>query len=171
MPGQAWIFRARCRGILIQSPCLPHGRKCAPAPRTFCGARAAGRGISLTSGMGFCRKHRWRTYATWRGLCASIPPKPRRYRAEGGRVSAGSHAENTAVLLLAHGTPAAVEEVPEFLLKVTGGRPLPQQVVEEIKHRYSLIGRSPLTELTMQQARLLAAELQRPVYVGMRNWK
>ena len=86
-------------------------------------------------------------------------------------MSAGSHAENAAVLLLAHGTPEAVEEVPDFLVKVTGGRPLPQQVVEEIKHRYSLIGRSPLTELTMQQARLLAAELQRPVYVGMRNWK
>jgi ferrochelatase len=75
------------------------------------------------------------------------------------------------VLLLAHGTPDTVEEVPEFLLNVTGGRPLPPQVVEEIKHRYSLIGRSPLTEYTMKQAAALGRELELPVYVGMRNWK
>ncbi len=84
-------------------------------------------------------------------------------------MSAGS--EKTAVLLLAHGTPEAVDQVPEFLLKVTGGRPLPTSVVEEIKHRYSLIGRSPLTEYTMKQAEALARELNVPVYVGMRNWK
>lgn len=84
-------------------------------------------------------------------------------------MSAGS--EKIAVLLLAHGTPERVEQVPEFLLKVTGGRPLPPNVVEEIKHRYSLIGRSPLTQYTMKQAEALALEVKLPVYVGMRNWK
>jgi ferrochelatase len=79
--------------------------------------------------------------------------------------------EKNAVLLLAHGSPDSVDEVPEFLLQVTGGRPLPPQVVEEVKHRYGLIGRSPLTELTLKQAELLARELGLPVYVGMRNWK
>jgi ferrochelatase len=63
-----------------------------------------------------------------------------------------------------------VGQVPDFLLRVTGGRPLPQPVVEEVKHRYGLIGRSPLTELTLKQAELLAGELGMPVYVGMRNW-
>jgi len=86
-------------------------------------------------------------------------------------LSASSQSQKVAVLLLAHGTPDRVEEVPEFLLKVTGGRPLPPQVVDEIKHRYSLIGRSPLTEYTKKQAADLARELQLPVYVGMRNWK
>jgi ferrochelatase len=76
-----------------------------------------------------------------------------------------------AVLLLAHGSPDSVEQVPDFLLRVTGGRPLPQPVVEEVKHRYGLIGRSPLTELTLKQAELLAGEMGIPVYVGMRNWK
>jgi ferrochelatase len=76
-----------------------------------------------------------------------------------------------AVLLLAHGSPDSVEQVPDFLLRVTGGRPLPRPVVEEVKHRYGLIGRSPLTELTLKQAELLARELGMPVYVGMRNWK
>jgi len=80
-----------------------------------------------------------------------------------------------AVLLLAHGTPETVAQIPEYLLKVTGGRPLPQQVVEEIQHRYTLIGHSPLTEITIEQGRLVEAELAAsgnpvPVYVGMRNW-
>jgi protoporphyrin/coproporphyrin ferrochelatase len=76
-----------------------------------------------------------------------------------------------AVLLLAHGSPDSGDEVPEFLLRVTGGRPLLPQVVEEVKHRYELIGRSPLTELTLKQGELLRQELGCPVYVGMRNWK
>jgi protoporphyrin/coproporphyrin ferrochelatase len=79
--------------------------------------------------------------------------------------------DKTAVLLLAHGSPDTVEDVPDFLLRVTGGRPLPQSVVDEVKHRYGLIGRSPLTELTLRQGELLARELGLPVYVGMRNWR
>jgi len=79
--------------------------------------------------------------------------------------------ERNGVLLLAHGSPDSVEEVPEFLLRVTGGRPLPPPVVDEVKHRYGLIGRSPLTELTLRQGELLARESGLSVYVGMRNWK
>ncbi|MBO0912069.1 MAG: ferrochelatase [Acidobacteria bacterium] len=75
-----------------------------------------------------------------------------------------------AVLLLAHGTPASVDDVPEFLLRVTGGRVLPQEAIEEVKHRYAAIGRSPLTELTLKQGELLAERMGLPVYVGMRNW-
>lgn len=75
-----------------------------------------------------------------------------------------------AVLLLAHGSPGSVEDVPEFLLRVTAGRQLPHEVVEEVSHRYSAIGKSPLTDLTLQQAELLAKEIGMPVYVGMRNW-
>jgi protoporphyrin/coproporphyrin ferrochelatase len=79
--------------------------------------------------------------------------------------------ERTAVLLLAHGTPDALDEIPEYLRNITGGRPLPESVVEEIRRRYSLIGTSPLTTLTLEQGRLLSQELCLPVYVGMRNWR
>ena len=58
----------------------------------------------------------------------------------------------------------------EFLLRVTGGRPLPQPVVDQVKHRYGLIGHSPLTQLTLMQAERLGGEMGMPVYVGMRNW-
>jgi protoporphyrin/coproporphyrin ferrochelatase len=78
--------------------------------------------------------------------------------------------QKIAVLLLAHGSPASVEDVPEFLLRVTGGRQLPKEAVDEVSHRYAAIGKSPLTELTLRQAELLANEIGVPVYVGMRNW-
>ena len=81
-----------------------------------------------------------------------------------------------AVLLLAHGTPETIEQIPEYLRNVVSGRPLPQAVVEEIQPRYAQIGHSPLTEITFAQARLVEAELAAagqavPVYVGMRNWR
>ncbi len=81
-----------------------------------------------------------------------------------------------AVLLLAHGTPETIEQIPEYLRNVVSGRPLPQTVVEEIQHRYAQIGHSPLTEITFAQARLVETELGAagqavPVYVGMRNWR
>jgi len=86
-------------------------------------------------------------------------------------MSSTSNSRNTAVLLLAHGTPESVDDIPEFVRYVVGGRPVPPQTVEEIKRRYSLIGRSPLNEITMRQGKALDRELGLPVYVGMRNWK
>jgi protoporphyrin/coproporphyrin ferrochelatase len=80
-----------------------------------------------------------------------------------------------AVLLLAHGTPENVEQISEYLRNVVSGRPMPQSVVEEIQHRYSLIGEpkghSPLTDLTLEQASSLEVEVGERVYVGMRNWR
>ena len=77
----------------------------------------------------------------------------------------------TAVLLLAHGSPENPGQIPEFLSYVTGGRPLPPPVVEEIRRRYSLIGFSPLACWTLLQADRLSQSLKMPVFVGMRNWK
>jgi ferrochelatase len=76
----------------------------------------------------------------------------------------------TAVLLIAHGSPERVEDIPAFLQNISRGRPMPEAVVREVQHRYSLIGSSPLTRLTRVQADNVARELDMPVYVGMRNW-
>jgi ferrochelatase len=77
----------------------------------------------------------------------------------------------SAILLLAHGSPDSPADIPEFMKHITGGRPVPDAVMQEVTHRYSLIGKSPLTQITMQQAEALQARLGLPVYVGMRNWK
>ncbi len=85
----------------------------------------------------------------------------------------------SAVLLLAHGTPDVLGEMSDYLSKVTGGRNLPQEVVEELQHRYAQIGLQqtpgldppPLTKWTVEQGRLLEEALgSSKVYVGMRNW-
>ncbi len=75
------------------------------------------------------------------------------------------------VLLLAHGAPDRLEDIPEFLLNVRSGRKLPEAAVNEIVRRYGLIGGSPLLRLSTLQAEGLAMPLGRPVYLGMRNWK
>ena len=75
-------------------------------------------------------------------------------------------------MLLAHGAPDKIEDIPEFLLNVRGGRPLPEPVVKEIVHRYSLIGGgSPLLRITTLQAEALRKSIAHPVYIGMRNWR
>ncbi len=82
------------------------------------------------------------------------------------------------ILLLAHGTPDTLPDMAAYLAKVTGGRPMPAHVVQELQHRYAEIGLRdepldegpPLTRWTLLQGRLLAALLGRKVYVGMRNW-
>jgi len=91
---------------------------------------------------------------------------------------------SAAVLLLAHGTPNVLGEMPDYLAKVTGGRALPPSVVTELQHRYAQIGLRetptpeppPLTRWTFAQARLLESALAAAghplrVYAAMRNWR
>ncbi len=78
------------------------------------------------------------------------------------------------VLLLAHGTPDSLDELPEYLTHVRGGRPPTPELLLEIRHNYAAIGgRSPLTDVTRGQAAALAQALggKLPVFVGMRNWR
>jgi len=85
---------------------------------------------------------------------------------------------DSAVLLLAHGTPDTLGEMDEYLTLVTGGRKLPHHVVEELQERYGEIGlrEEPveggphLTKWTLLQGRLLETAIGERVYVGMRNW-
>jgi protoporphyrin/coproporphyrin ferrochelatase len=80
----------------------------------------------------------------------------------------------SAVLLMAHGTPSSLDEMPEYLRLVRGGRPPSDELVAEMRHNYLAIGgRSPLTEITMAQGDALRRRLgpDVPVAVGMRNWR
>ena len=80
-------------------------------------------------------------------------------------------ADSLAVLLMAYGGPDNLADVEPYLLDVRGGRPTSRELVEEIRHRYELIGGgSPILPLTQAQGAALAAELGVPVYTGMRHW-
>lgn len=79
----------------------------------------------------------------------------------------------TGVLLMAHGTPSTLDEMPEYLTRVRGGRPPSPELVAQMRHNYEAIGgRSPLSALTFAQGAALHDRLgmHTPVAVGMRNW-
>lgn len=84
--------------------------------------------------------------------------------------------EQKAVLLIAFGGPTHPSEIRPFLDKVLEGRSVPQQRIETVIQQYESIGgKSPLNEITFQQASALEALLKaegnsEKVYVGMRNW-
>ena len=77
----------------------------------------------------------------------------------------------TGVLLLAHGAPERIEDVPQYLSFVRGGQPVSARVLDEVTSRYAAIGgSSPLTRWTRVQAEALQRVLGIPVFFGMRNW-
>lgn len=79
---------------------------------------------------------------------------------------------STAILLMAHGTPSSLDELPDYLARVRGGRPASDELVAEIRRSYSAIGgRSPLTDITFRQRDALAKRLGGavPVVAGMRH--
>ncbi len=92
-----------------------------------------------------------------------------------------SDTRRIGVLLMAYGSPENVDDLGEYLLDIRGGRATPPELVEEIRQRYIEIGgRSPLLDLTKQQAAALQSKLNQDfsghgiefkTYVGMRHWE
>ncbi len=86
-------------------------------------------------------------------------------------------APRAVVLLMAHGTPESVGQMADYLRLVRGGREPSAELIEEMTRNWEAIGgRSPLTDITLQQGEALRAELaanglEIPVVVGMRNWR
>src|SRR3989442_11153648 len=61
--------------------------------------------------------------------------------------------DRVAVLLMACGGRASLDEVEPYLLDVRGGRPVTPEFLAEITSRYARIGgRSPICELTQAPA-------------------
>lgn len=76
-----------------------------------------------------------------------------------------------AILLVAHGSPETIDQLPEFLANIRRGRPTPPELVREVQRRYAAIGgRSPLLDTTREQARLLSERVGLPAFVAMRMW-
>ena len=83
-----------------------------------------------------------------------------------------------AVVLIAFGGPTGRDEIRPFLANVTRGRGIPAERLEEVARHYERMpgARSPLSDLTLAQARALGEALARQgafmeVRVGMRNWR
>ena len=84
---------------------------------------------------------------------------------------------DTAVLLLAYGSPETPDQVEPYFTHIRGGRVPSPEAVAHLKHRYQLIGgRTPLLDVTTETARALQATLDRQApgvfraFVGMKHW-
>ena len=82
----------------------------------------------------------------------------------------------TAVILLAHGAPLRIQDIPKYLKNIRGGTNSSTEVIQEVARRYKQIGgRSPLLDITTAQAEALETYLNQgersfKVYAGMRTW-
>lgn len=59
------------------------------------------------------------------------------------------------VILMTYGSPKTLEEVPQYLKNVYGGKDAPLETIKEFQRRYKLIGGSPLVKITQEQAAAL----------------
>jgi ferrochelatase len=80
----------------------------------------------------------------------------------------------TAVVLMAYGSPDRLEDVPAYYADIRGGRPVAQELLDDLVARYRRLGiedSNPLNELTEATRAALEAELGLPVFTGMRHWQ
>ncbi len=75
------------------------------------------------------------------------------------------------MIAMAYGSPSRAEDISAYYRDIRGGRPVPQERVDELAERYRRIGGgSPLNEITERQRAALERELGLPVFVGMKHW-
>jgi ferrochelatase len=63
------------------------------------------------------------------------------------------------VVLATFGSAVTADDVPAYLASVRGGRAVPPDLIAEFQRRYDLISRSPLIDITRDQARELQSLL------------
>jgi len=80
---------------------------------------------------------------------------------------------NTAVVLMAYGSPDRLEDVPAYYSDIRGGRPIATHKLEDLVERYRRLGiesANPLNAITEQTRAALEDELGIPVFTGMKHW-
>lgn len=79
----------------------------------------------------------------------------------------------TAVILMAYGSPERVADVPAYYADIRGGRPISPENLEDLVARYRALGiedSNPLNAITEATRAALQVELGLPVFTGMKHW-
>jgi ferrochelatase len=79
----------------------------------------------------------------------------------------------TAVILMAYGSPERVVDVPAYYADIRGGRPIAPEHLDDLVARYRALGiedSNPLNAITEATRAALQEELGLPVYTGMKHW-
>jgi ferrochelatase len=80
---------------------------------------------------------------------------------------------DTAVILMAYGSPERVADVPAYYADIRGGRPIAPEHLDDLVSRYRSLGiedSNPLNAITEATRAALQDELGVPVYTGMKHW-
>jgi ferrochelatase len=80
----------------------------------------------------------------------------------------------TAVILMAYGSPERVADVPAYYADIRGGRPISPENLDDLVGRYRALGieeANPLNAITEATRAALEAELGLPVFTGMKHWE
>src|SRR3954447_14453206 len=80
---------------------------------------------------------------------------------------------DTAVILMAYGSPERVADVPAYYADIRGGRPIAPEHLDDLVSRYRSLGiedSNPLNAITEATRAALQDELGLPVYTGMKHW-
>jgi ferrochelatase len=78
-----------------------------------------------------------------------------------------------AVVLMAYGSPERLADVPAYYADIRGGRAIAPEHLADLVERYRRLGieeSSPLNAITEQTRAALEAELDLPVFTGMKHW-
>ena len=78
-----------------------------------------------------------------------------------------------AVVLMAYGSPDRLEDVPAYYADIRGGRPIRPELLDSLVERYRRLGIedvNPLNVITEETRAALEAELETPVFTGMKHW-
>jgi ferrochelatase len=81
---------------------------------------------------------------------------------------------DTAVVLMAYGSPERLEDVPAYYADIRGGRPIRPERLADLVERYRRLGiedGSPLNAITEQTRTALQRALGTPVFTGMKHWR
>jgi protoporphyrin/coproporphyrin ferrochelatase len=79
----------------------------------------------------------------------------------------------TAVVLMAYGSPERVADVPAYYSDIRGGRPIAPEHLDDLVARYRSLGieeSNPLNAITEATRAALQEELGLPVFTGMKHW-
>lgn len=74
------------------------------------------------------------------------------------------------LFLLGHGTVENLDDLPPFLVNIRRGRPVPPELVQEIRRRYAAIGGSPLLRISHELAAAVERHVGARVHLAMRFW-
>jgi len=80
---------------------------------------------------------------------------------------------SAAVVLMAYGSPGRIEDVPAYYADIRSGRPVRQDLLDDLTARYRRLGiedGNPLNEITERTRAALQEELALPVFSGMKHW-